>query len=224
MGGYALASVGGPVGRVVRSVLGRDHPRPRGSRPAELLFRQMPPGEVTMLGDSLTSLGEWSRLLPGVDVGNRGIGGETSAGLRARIGSGEPVGRTAFILIGINDEAEGIDEAETQDNLRAVVQALNGRRIFLQSTLPRATPGDTERVNRLAAFERRLCATGACRFVDLRPSLAPAGVLPAAYSTDGTHLSWSAYQAWGAIVRRSLSGASPPPAASDRPAAARPRG
>jgi lysophospholipase L1-like esterase len=177
-----------------------------------------------MLGDSLTSLGEWSRLLPGADIGNRGVGGETSAGLRARIEGGEPVGRTAFVLIGINDEAEEISEAETFGNLAAIVRALKGRRIFLQSTLPRTTSGDTDRVNRLAAFERRLCGDGRCSFVDLRPALAPTGVLSARYSTDGTHLSWPAYQVWGAIVRRSLSAASPPPVASDRPAAVPPHG
>ena len=157
-----------------------------------------------MLGDSLTALGEWSRLLPGTDVGNRGLGSETSAGLRARIEGGEPIGPTVFIQIGVNDEGAGLSEEETRANIRAIVDRLRGRRVFLQSTLPRTTRHEAMRLQRIAAFERALCAAGGCRFVDLRPALAPNGVLEPRYSTDGTHLSWPAYEAWGAIVRAAL--------------------
>ena len=169
-----------------------------------------------MLGDSLTALGEWSRLLPGMDVGNRGLGSETSAGLRARIEDGEPVGPTAVILIGINDARAHISADETEANIRAIVDRLRGRRILLQSTLPRTTRDDTDRTTRLATFEQQLCADGRCRFVDLRPALAPSGVLEPRFAVDDTHLSWPAYLRWGAIVRAALA---EPSAASRAPAA-----
>ena len=53
-----------------------------------------PPGDsIVMLGDSITEGGEWVELFPGTPVRNRGIGGDTTTGLLARLAQvtgGEP--------------------------------------------------------------------------------------------------------------------------------------
>src|SRR5919199_5722857 len=41
--------------------------------------------DIVMLGDSLTEEGNWTEVLPGWRVINRGIGGDTSAGVLKRL-------------------------------------------------------------------------------------------------------------------------------------------
>jgi hypothetical protein len=77
--------------------------------------------KVLILGDSLTAQGEWNAMLGEPLVANRGIDGDTSAGVLARIGDDTDFcGDTVVIWIGTNDVlqehaarpvAEGIIEA-----------------------------------------------------------------------------------------------------------------
>lgn len=63
---------------------------------------------VLMLGDSLTAHGEWNAMLGEPLVANRGIDGDTSAGLLARIGDDADFhGDTVVIWIGTNDVIRG---------------------------------------------------------------------------------------------------------------------
>ena len=57
-----------------------------------------------MLGDSLTAQGEWNAMLGEPLVANRGIDGDTSAGVLARIGDDADFGGDAVVIwIGTND-------------------------------------------------------------------------------------------------------------------------
>jgi hypothetical protein len=77
--------------------------------------------KVLILGDSLTAQGEWNAMLGEPLVANRGIDGDTSAGVLARVGDdADFCGDTVVIWIGTNDVlqenaarpvAEGIIEA-----------------------------------------------------------------------------------------------------------------
>ena len=63
---------------------------------------------VLMLGDSLTAQGEWNAMLGEPLVANRGIDGDTSAGVLARIGDDADFrGDTVVIWIGTNDVLQG---------------------------------------------------------------------------------------------------------------------
>jgi len=63
---------------------------------------------VLMLGDSLTAQGEWNAMLGEPSVANRGIDGDTSAGLLARVGDDADFrGDAVVIWIGTNDVLQG---------------------------------------------------------------------------------------------------------------------
>src|SRR5829696_483482 len=64
--------------------------------------------EIVMLGDSLTDWGNWNELLPGLSLINRGIAGDTSAGVITRLG--EIIQRkpnVVALMIGVNDILQG---------------------------------------------------------------------------------------------------------------------
>src|SRR5262249_1762037 len=69
------------------------------------LFRQFAgDADAVMLGDSNTEWVDWHELFPGVQFLNRGIAGDTSAGVLNRLD--EVIGRhpkVVFLMIGIND-------------------------------------------------------------------------------------------------------------------------
>ena len=63
---------------------------------------------VLMLGDSLTAQGEWNAMLGAPLVANRGIDGDTSAGVLARLGDDTDFhGDVVVIWIGTNDVLQG---------------------------------------------------------------------------------------------------------------------
>ena len=41
-------------------------------------------GDIVMLGDSITAMGQWSEMFPAADILNRGLGGDTVADIAAR--------------------------------------------------------------------------------------------------------------------------------------------
>src|SRR5262245_42569936 len=60
--------------------------------------------DVIMLGDSITEKIDWRELFPGVSILNRGIGGDTSAGVLKRLD--EVIARhpkIVFLMVGVND-------------------------------------------------------------------------------------------------------------------------
>ena len=64
--------------------------------------------KVMILGDSLTAQGEWNAMMGEPRVANRGIDGDTSAGVLARIGDDADFrGDAVVIWIGTNDVLQG---------------------------------------------------------------------------------------------------------------------
>src|SRR5215472_17420528 len=63
---------------------------------------------TVMIGDSLTDGAEWKEMFPGTAVVNRGVDGDTTAGVLRRMdGITSARAKKAFIMIGINDFKEG---------------------------------------------------------------------------------------------------------------------
>jgi lysophospholipase L1-like esterase len=84
---------------------------------------------VLMLGDSLTAQGEWNAMLGEPLVANRGIDGDTSAGLLARIGDDADFGGDAVVIwIGTNDVLQGRATAEVVGNVKKAVAGLRDNR------------------------------------------------------------------------------------------------
>src|SRR3954471_83138 len=70
------------------------------------LFERLPvgPDDVLFVGDSLTDGGLWHELMADARCKNRGIAGDTSAGVLARLEpmlAGQPA--AVYLLVGVND-------------------------------------------------------------------------------------------------------------------------
>ncbi len=83
---------------------------------------------VLMLGDSLTAQGEWNAVLGEALVANRGIDGDTSAGVLARVGDDADFrGDAVVIWIGTNDVLQGGSAGPVVENISKAVAELKGR-------------------------------------------------------------------------------------------------
>ena len=172
--------------------------------------------DVVVLGDSLTDRGEWWELL-GRPVANRGIGGDTVADVRARIGDVVALQpRVLFVLVGVNDLLGGTSPELLAIAHAALVAELRGRlphtRIVVESLLPirdellaEDGPLTTATVRRANELLQRGAAAAGAEWLDVNAALADAtGQLDARYSDDGSHLSAAGYRAWAAVLKRSL--------------------
>ena len=71
------------------------------------------PGDVVMLGDSITEGADWPALLPGVRVHNHGIGGDDTDGVLRRLAlvTDRRPGKV-FVMIGTNDIGKGVHSVD----------------------------------------------------------------------------------------------------------------
>lgn len=122
---------------------------------------------VLMLGDSLTAQGEWNAMLGVPLVANRGVDGDTSAGVLARIGDDADFrGDTLVIWIGTNDVLQGGSAAPVAER---IMEAARGKAAKLKAGRPTADSGgliaDSE-----ATSQRRTDSKG---LIAGRPKLVP---------------------------------------------------
>lgn len=167
-------------------------------------------GPVVFLGDSITEGGIWSEFFPGVSVRNRGVGGDTTRRVLARI---EDVHRLAprriLLMIGVNDLSAGVPPSETEANLRALLDDLARNlpdcEVVVQSVLPvnddwlgRVDNADILALNRI--LEREAAARG-LHYVDLHALfVGPDGQLRRELSNDGVHLLGPGYEIWRSAI------------------------
>jgi lysophospholipase L1-like esterase len=166
---------------------------------------------IVFLGDSLTERCEWAELLADGRVRNRGIGGDTTAGVLRRVGvvaDAKPV--RVFLMIGVNDleAGERVDDVllRTDRIVDVLVSRAPGTQVVLQSVLPiRQGPEKTFLSNDvIAALNRGLVALAARRkvvYLDVGKVMTDAtGQLNAVYTEDGIHLNGAGYQAWKGVL------------------------
>jgi lysophospholipase L1-like esterase len=106
-------------------------------------FRQEPvfTNRMMFLGNSITEMGNWGKLIGDSSVVNRGIGGDNTYGILARLD--DVITRKPsklFLLIGINDISKDIPEVVIADNIRKIIARVQREssqtRIYLESILP----------------------------------------------------------------------------------------
>ena len=151
---------------------------------------------VVYLGDSLT---EWMAVneLLSVEGGallNRGIPGDTSAGLLARLGRSFPTGvALCFLMIGRNDLGSGAGAAPTADRIAAIARVLTethrAGHVVVESVLPFAGPHASEAPVLNERLRQGVAAQPATlSFLDLYPSFLRDGRRDASLYADNTHL------------------------------------
>ena len=111
------------------------------------MIRVLPPwpGDIVLIGDSLTQGADWNALLPGLPIRNFGISGDTTRDVCRRLDSilvSDP--RTICLMIGTNDVTSAIPERETQTNLDDIVLRIVQHRppvdLILHTILPASAP------------------------------------------------------------------------------------
>ena len=159
------------------------------------------PGDTVFLGDSITYGGRWNELFPDTATRQRGIGGDTSAGVLARldpIANAKP--KQLFLKIGTNDIFFGVPQDDIVTNVTRIVdrvlEASPDTEVFVQSVLPRAA-GYQQRVESLnAALEEAV--EGKTTWINLYPLfLDEAGSsIDDSLSNDELHLLGPGYIIW----------------------------
>lgn len=172
--------------------------------------------DVVFLGNSITEKGEWHEMLPKKVVANRGIGGDNTFGVLARV---EQIialrPEKLFILIGINDLGRGLPVDVIAKNYAKLVdkirQALPGTLVYVQSVLPlnedilkyAYLQNKTELVRELNLRIEQIGNQENVTYVDLHELFAGEdGQLKAAWSLDGIHLKPVAYSYWVNFLKK----------------------
>jgi lysophospholipase L1-like esterase len=160
---------------------------------------------IVMLGDSITEAAPWDELTGCRSMLNRGIGGDTTAGVLARLDDVVKLRpRAIFLLIGVNDIALGVPREQTLDNYRRILDRLDAAsvRTFVAYVLPVARSYAKWRNNDgITALNAAIAGLVAGRArttaIDLRPLVSGSdGFLREDLSYDGLHLSAEGYAIW----------------------------
>ncbi|NOT94287.1 GDSL-type esterase/lipase family protein [Ferruginibacter sp.] len=108
-----------------------------------VLFKSEPvvKGKIIFLGNSITEFGDWQKLLNDSMVINRGIAGDNTFGVLARLDdviTREP--SKLFIKIGINDVSQNIPVEIIVKNISTIIERIKDKSpttiIYIHSVLP----------------------------------------------------------------------------------------
>lgn len=176
------------------------------------LFATLPAQKkaIVFLGNSITEAGKWNDILPGRPVQNRGISGDVTYGVLARLPkiiAARPA--KIFLLIGVNDLKRGTPPAVVARNIEKAAEMIRTgspkTKVYLQSILP---VNDTAlaagfkkvtnaKVAKLNETIRQIAAEKKCTYVNLHEVFADEkGQLKITETPDGLHLRAASYPAW----------------------------
>ncbi|GAA4131585.1 SGNH/GDSL hydrolase family protein [Sphingobacterium kyonggiense] len=173
-------------------------------------FQKMPvkKGATIFLGDSLTEAGRWEDIAPDLNILNRGISGDISFGVIARLDEvlrHQP--KKIFLMIGVNDLKRNVPASFILENYKRIITKIQKEspktKIYLSSLLPinesklieafkQVKNADLQHMN--SELRKISQAYKQVTFVDLHPVLADDnGQLKADLTPDGIHLEVAAY-------------------------------
>lgn len=173
-------------------------------------------GETIFLGNSITDIGEWSDFFQTIKVKNRGISGDITLGVLARLDkilSAKPA--KIFLMIGINDIANNIPDSIILQNYRMIVEKIQvqsaGTRLFIQSILPTNSifphfarhQNKTEHILFINNKLNELCIEKKLTYIDVFSTLADDNNnLKPIYTNDGLHLMAEGYKQWIEVLKQ----------------------
>jgi len=180
------------------------------------LFRLLPDtkGEIIFLGNSITDIGEWAEIWQNKNVKNRGISGDNTFGVLARLDevtSSQP--DKIFIMIGINDLAQGTPDSVIITNYEAILAYIQSAspltKIYVQSILPtnadftefsRHQNKDTH-IQYINTSLQKICAGKGLVYIDLYSRFVDSeGKLNKKYTNDGLHINGHGYMLWKQVI------------------------
>jgi len=180
-------------------------------------FMQLPVNKKAILfwGDSITHWGDWAELLGFKKVLNRGIAGDNTYGLKARV---DEVVRhqpeKLFILIGTNDLNKKIPVSYIIENYRQIISDIQRMsphsKIFVQSVFPindkligrQYYTGTNEEILKLNEALQTMAQSARVTYVNVYEALSEGkNQLEEKYTYDGLHLSGAGYLAWVSYLK-----------------------
>lgn len=182
-------------------------------------FNKMPcvKNAVVFLGNSITERGEWQEILSGYryPIINRGVGGDNSFGILARMDevlTGKP--KAIFLMDGINDLFRKLPNEVSIYNYKRIIRMIKKKspntKIYIESALPineemtkePYTKGRSKMVPVLNEKIKQLAAEENVTYIDIVPLFADEnGNLRKGVTMDGVHLKASAYIDWVAYLK-----------------------
>lgn len=167
--------------------------------------------DIVMLGNSLTEQGgSWGTKLDVENVKNRGIAGDNTDGVMARLN--EVICRkpsVVFIMIGTNDLFTGYKPSKISQNIDSIGTLLSFKipeaKIIVQTIMPLGSGHDKK--SKLLEINRLLSS-----FMDREYELLDtyqhmaneAGDLPEEYTYDGVHLTPAGYAHWSTLLKANI--------------------
>ena len=172
-------------------------------------------GKILFLGNSITEMGNFRKLLGDSSVINRGIGGDITFGIMQRL---DEITRfkpsKLFLMIGVNDLAKHIPEDVILENMFLIISQIHrdspGTNVFVQSILPvnksfKNFPKGSDVMESVVVINTQLSKISKrfnYTYVDLYKDFTDKeGNLNAIYSTDGLHLNEAGYKQWIKILK-----------------------
>jgi lysophospholipase L1-like esterase len=180
------------------------------------LFRLLPntKGEIVFLGNSITDIGEWAEIWQNKKVRNRGISGDNTFGVLARldeITSAKPV--KVFIMIGINDIAKETPDSVVIANYKKIINRIQTEspktKIVVQSILPtnndftefKRHQNKTDHIVFINTALENYCKQIGLVYVDLYTAFLDTNKkLDKKYTNDGLHINGYGYMRWKEIL------------------------
>lgn len=170
---------------------------------------------IVFLGNSITEAGKWNEILPGKPVQNRGISGDNTFGVLARlpqIVAAKPA--KIFLLIGVNDLKREVPVDVIISNYQQMVKMVKTgspkTKLYLQSVLPvndtiliepfrKVTNANVAKLNEAL---QQLAKDNGYDYVNLHEPFADdKGQLKRKDTPDGLHLKIGAYTIWVNYLR-----------------------
>ncbi|WEK18056.1 MAG: GDSL-type esterase/lipase family protein [Candidatus Pedobacter colombiensis] len=182
-------------------------------------FKKMPhvKNEIVFLGNSITERGEWQEILSNsrYPIVNRGIGGDNSFGILARMDeilTAKP--KAIFLMDGINDLFRKLPYEVSIYNYKRIIRMIKAKspktRIYIESALPineemttaDYTKGRNVMVPVLNAKIKQLAEEEKITYINIVPLFQDdKGNLKKEMTIDGVHLKASAYIDWVAYLK-----------------------
>ncbi len=186
---------------------------------------QLPPPRpdrprVVFLGDSITDLWRLNEYFSERDFVNRGISGQVTDEMLARVEADVVALKPAAMLLlgGTNDIGRGVALTTIENNLKAIAELAqsHGIRPIIASVLPvsadRLPTHPLEATRALNAWIKNLCSQRDYIYVDYYAATAdPSGNLRADLSDDGLHPNGLGYRVMAPIALAAIEKATPPP-------------
>ncbi len=168
-----------------------------------------PNADLVMFGDSITEWAPWADIFRDVSMVNRGLAGDTTAGMLRRIDTTLNVKpKLVCFMAGINDLAQGYDVEHIYQNYVDMLKVWqeNDIRILAQSTLYVGSKlqGLNSSVELLNSKISEYCSQQGIAFLDVNSVLSPNKLLSNEYSCDDLHLNAKAYQAWAEVLQPTI--------------------